>query len=109
MRTETTRKQYERLSERYASDVNAAEFALLEPHLPPAKRLGRPRTTDLREVINAFFTCSRRAASGACCPKIFRPGAQCTAISRPGAKTALGAASITPFTRRRASARDVTV
>ena len=47
------------------------------------------------------------AASGTYCPKTFRPAAQCTAISRLGAKMALGAASITPFIRRRASARVV--
>jgi transposase len=32
-----------------------AEWALIAPHLPPAKDLGRPRKTDLREVVNALL------------------------------------------------------
>jgi transposase len=28
---------------------------LITPHLPAAKPIGRPRTTVLREVINALF------------------------------------------------------
>ncbi len=55
MWTETTRQKYERRTPRYASDLTDEEFALIEPHLPTARRLGRPRTTDLREVLNALF------------------------------------------------------
>ncbi len=55
MWTETIRKQYERQSERYASDLTDGEWALITPHLPAAKPIGRPRTTVLREVINALF------------------------------------------------------
>lgn len=32
-----------------------AEWALVAPLIPPAKRGGRPRTVDLREVLNAVF------------------------------------------------------
>jgi len=53
--TETTRPQYERDCSRYASDMTDAERALIAPHLPPAKDLGRPRKTDLREVVNALL------------------------------------------------------
>jgi putative transposase len=38
----------------YPSDLNDDEWAVLEPLIPPAKRGGRPRTTDRREVINAI-------------------------------------------------------
>ena len=40
---------------RYPSDLSDAEWAVLEPLLPPAKPGGRPRTTDLRAVCNAVF------------------------------------------------------
>jgi putative transposase len=40
---------------RYPSDLTDAQWAELEPLLPPAKPGGRPRTTDLREVLNAIF------------------------------------------------------
>ena len=50
MWTAFARSQYERVNERYASDVTDDEFGLIEPLLPPARRGGRTRTTDLREV-----------------------------------------------------------
>src|SRR5713101_1570473 len=59
MWTETTRPKYERKGERYTSDVSDAEWAVISPHLPEAKILGRPRGTELREVINALFYMSR--------------------------------------------------
>jgi putative transposase len=39
----------------YPSDLNDAEWELVEPHIPPAEPGGRPRTTDMREVLNAIF------------------------------------------------------
>ena len=49
------RRRYERTGLRYPSDLTDAEWALAEPLLPPAKRGGRPRTVDLREVLNGIF------------------------------------------------------
>jgi transposase len=37
------------------SDGTDAEWAVIEPHMPPAATCGRPRETDLREVVNAIF------------------------------------------------------
>jgi transposase len=54
MWTETTRRQYGREGLRYASDVTDEEWPLVEAMLPPPKKLGRPRTTDLRAVVNAL-------------------------------------------------------
>src|SRR5271167_3622705 len=51
MRTEITRPKYEREGQRYASDVTDAEWALIAPHMPAVKRLGRPRETELRAVL----------------------------------------------------------
>ena len=43
----------------YKTDVTDAQWALLEPLIPAAKHGGRPRTVDLREVINTLFYQSR--------------------------------------------------
>ena len=40
---------------RYESDVTEAEWALMAPLIRPAKRGGRPRTVNVREVLNAIF------------------------------------------------------
>jgi putative transposase len=39
----------------YKSDLTDAQWSILEPLLPPAKAGGRPRTIDLREVLNTLF------------------------------------------------------
>ena len=40
---------------RYPSDLTDAEWALVEPLIPPAKRGGRQRTVVVREVLNGIF------------------------------------------------------
>ena len=40
---------------RYPSDLTDAEWALVAPLIPPAKRGGRPRTVNVREVLNGIF------------------------------------------------------
>jgi putative transposase len=39
----------------YRSDLTDAQWELIRPLLPPAKSGGRPRTVDLREVVNTLF------------------------------------------------------
>ena len=39
----------------YSTDLSDAEWALLAELIPAAKLGGRPRTTDMREVLNAIF------------------------------------------------------
>ncbi len=39
----------------YSSDLTDDEWLLLEPFIPPAKHGGRPRSTDMREVLDAIF------------------------------------------------------
>ncbi|WP_419906192.1 IS5 family transposase [Hoeflea sp.] len=53
--TDTARLTYNRKTDRYPSDVTNEEWAILEPMVPPARPGGRPRTADMREVINAIF------------------------------------------------------
>src|SRR5258705_1962949 len=59
MWTEITRRKYERAGQRYASDLTDAEWALIEPHMPAVKRLGRPRETELRSVLDAILYIAR--------------------------------------------------
>jgi transposase len=40
---------------RYPSDLNDAGGALVAPLIPPARRGGRRRSVNVREVINAIF------------------------------------------------------
>ena len=73
MWTEITRPQYERSDLRYASDQKDGEWNLIMPLLPPVKRLGRPRTTDLREVLNAILYMARTGCQWRMLPKEFPP------------------------------------
>lgn len=41
--------------EPYPSDLNDAEWQILKPLVPPAKPGGRPRSSDMREVLNGIF------------------------------------------------------
>jgi putative transposase len=73
MWTDSARAKYGRPAKRYASDLTDAEFALVAPRLPPASRLGRPRTTDLRAVLDAIFYLLRTGCQWAMLPKGFPP------------------------------------
>ncbi|SRR5258708_7256931 len=42
-------------TERYASDLNEGEWAILERLIPAAKEGGRPRRINRREVVNGLF------------------------------------------------------
>ena len=55
MSTAAHRRQYDRTGRRYPSDVSDAEWALAGPLIGPAKRGGRNRSVDEREVLNAIF------------------------------------------------------
>ena len=50
----------------YPSDLTEKEWAILEPLIPPAKPGGHPRTTDMREVINAILYLDRTGRECAC-------------------------------------------
>src|SRR6266853_4082542 len=40
---------------RYPSDLTDGEWSLIAPMIPPARRGGRPRDVNVREVLNAIF------------------------------------------------------
>ena len=73
MWTETTRRQYGREDLRYASDVTDQEWGFIEAELPPDKKLGRPRTTQLRAVVNALHDMLTTGCQWRQLPKEFPP------------------------------------
>jgi len=73
MWTADNRKLYERKGLRYPSDLTDKEWALVEPHIPPARRGGRRRTTDMREVVNALLYVLEAGCSWRHLPKDFPP------------------------------------
>ncbi len=73
MWTEITRQDYDRRGGRYASDMTDREWLLIEPHMPPRKANGRPRTTDLRDVMDGIFYIASSGCQWAMLPNDFPP------------------------------------
>jgi putative transposase len=71
--TEITREQYRRDHLRFASDMEDAEWLLLSFFLPAARRVGRPRKVDLREVMNAILYILATGCQWRALPKQFPP------------------------------------
>jgi transposase len=71
--TEITRRQYRREGLRYASDLTEAEWKLIEPLMPRAKAIGRPRETDLRAVVDAILYMASTGCQWRQMPKEFPP------------------------------------
>lgn len=57
----------------YSTDLSDAQWALIEPHLPPSRRGGRRRTVSLHAVINAIFYLLRTGCQWRLLPKDFPP------------------------------------
>jgi transposase len=55
MWTAEQRQTHDRAGLRYPSDLTDGEWALVEPFIPPARRGGRARTVDVREVLNGIL------------------------------------------------------
>lgn len=71
--TETTRRKYRRDELRYASGTTDPEWAVLEPLLPPARRLGRPRLWDRRQIVNAILYVLATGCQWRALPRDFPP------------------------------------
>ena len=71
--TETTRPHYVRRGRRYATDCGDAEWALIEPFMPPPKRVGRPRTTQMRDVVDAILYIASTGCQWSLLPNDFPP------------------------------------
>ena len=55
MWTKANRGKYNRDGLRYPSDLTDAEWELVQPLIPPAKRGGRKREVNVREVVNGLL------------------------------------------------------
>jgi len=73
MWTNDTRGRYERRGLRYPSDLMDAEWALIAPMIPPAKRGGRKREVNLREVLNGLLYVLETGCPWRHLPKDFPP------------------------------------
>ncbi len=61
------------MSQRYPTDLTDTEWTILSPFIPAAKPGGRPRTTDMREVVNALFYVLRGGCQWRLLPTDFPP------------------------------------
>src|SRR5436189_2391714 len=57
----------------YPSDLTDPQWAILEPWIPPPRPGGRPRKTNMREVVNALFYLTREGCSWRALPHDFPP------------------------------------
>nr|WP_245243367.1 IS5 family transposase [Pararhodobacter sp. SW119] len=71
--TEFTRCRYERSGGKYTSDASDAEWALVAPLMPAPKKVGRPRTTDLRDVFDAILYIATTGCQWRMLPNDFAP------------------------------------
>ena len=67
------RRDYARRAPRYASDLTDRDWALIAPFLPAPRPIGRPRTTDLREVVNAILYMASTGCQWRMLPKDLPP------------------------------------
>ena len=72
--TEITRLDYLREGLRYASDTTNDEWALIAPFMPEPRRLGRPRKTNLRAVVDAMLYLASTGCQWRALPKDFPNG-----------------------------------
>ncbi len=57
----------------FATDLTDAEWVLMAPMIPPAKRGGRKRSVDVREVLNGIFYVLSTGCQWAAMPKDLPP------------------------------------
>ena len=71
--TGIARREHSREGLRYPSDMTDREWLLTAPFIPSAKSGGRPRTTDMREVVNALLYVASSGGAWRMLPKCFPP------------------------------------
>ena len=67
------RHDHRRVCARYPSDMTDREWAMIAPLLPPARSGGRPRTVDLRAVVDAILFIASSGCQWRMLPKDFPP------------------------------------
>jgi transposase len=73
MWTNETRGRYDRSKLRYPSDLTDAEWAIIAPLIPPAKRGGNKRTVVMRDVVNGLMYILSTGCQWASLPKDLPP------------------------------------
>ncbi len=73
MWTAENRSRYDRNGLRYPSDMTDEEWGYVEPLIPPAKRGGRRREVDVREVLNGIMYVLSTGCQWAYLPKDLPP------------------------------------
>lgn len=58
---------------RYPTDLTDAQWGLVEPLVPPAKPGGRPRTVEVREVVDAIIYVDRNGVTWRALPHDYPP------------------------------------
>ncbi len=71
--TKENRSDYCRNDLRYESDLRHIEWLAIAPLLPQQSKVGRPRTVDLRVVLNAIFYIAQTGCQWRMLPKDFLP------------------------------------
>src|SRR5215211_2625305 len=75
----------------YPTDLSDAEWNYVEPHMPAPKGHGRPRTHDLREILEVVFYLLKSGCQWRLLPHDFpRDGPPSTITSERGGSTVLG-------------------
>ena len=105
MWTVEQRQAHDRAGLRYPSDLTDAEWALVAPFIPPAKRGGRKRTVDVREVLNGVFYVLATGCQWRALPKDLPPRSTVHGYLALWAGTARSGARTTPCSSGRASRR----
>jgi transposase len=73
MWTDEAREVHKPRKGRYPSDLTDAEWALIAPMIPPPRKGGRKRETDMREAMNAIRYVLRTGCQWRMLPKDFPP------------------------------------
>src|SRR3954464_12978964 len=86
------RQDHRRVCARYPSDMTDREWAIIAPLLPPARAGGRPRTVDLRAVMDAILFIASSGCQWRMLPKVFPPrstgqGGRCRRLAKDWEKT----------------------
>jgi hypothetical protein len=94
MWTDENRQRYNRDKLRYPSDLTDEEWSEVKGLIRPAKRGGRPRDIDVREVLNGILYVLRTGCQWRYVPRDLPPRARCMVISNGGTTTGRSEKSI---------------
>jgi len=98
MWTSENRPKYNRDKLRYFSDLTNDEWSHVEPLIPPAKRGGRKRSVEAREIVNGLMYVLSTGCQWRYVPKDLPPKSTLLVISTFGTGTARWIAFITRST-----------